>query len=96
MLIQRLKKISDKITDYYNRKEYTKSGASKHANAIAKAHDARDAAKKKIDPNYPKSVSGNKRLRGVDKAISKLQHGKLTNEQMEEIEALAAKHGLGE
>lgn len=92
----KVKKISAKITDYYNRKEYTKSGASKHANAIAKAHDARDAAKKKIDPNYPKSVSGNKRLRGVDKAISKLQHGKLTNEQMEEIEMLAAKHGLGE
>ena len=91
-----VKKISDKISDYYNRREYTKSGASKHEKAISKAHDARDAAKKKLDPNYPKSASGNKRLRGVEKAVSKLQYGKLTNEQVAEIEALAAKHGLGE
>ena len=89
-------KISDKIRDYYDRREYTKSGESKHRKAINKAHDEREVAKKKLDPEYPKSVNGNKRLRGIEKAASKLTHGKLTNEQMEEIEALAAKHGLGE
>jgi hypothetical protein len=94
----KVKKISDKIRDYYNRKEYTRSGASKHAKAIDNAHDAREAAKKKLDPNYPKSAErgGHKRLHNIDKAVEKLTRGKLTNEQMEEIEMLAAKHGLGE
>lgn len=77
----KVKAISDKISDYYNRREYTKSGASVYRKQIDNARDKRETTKKKLDPDYPKSVSGHKRSNNIDKAIRKLQNGKLTEDE---------------
>jgi hypothetical protein len=76
-----VKKQSDKISDYYSRKEYTKSGDSKYRKQIDKAREDKYKAMNKIDPNIHKTGSQGaaKRSRGIEKAIKKLTSGKLTN-----------------
>lgn len=89
-------KLNKKIGAWYDKRQYDKRGANIHQDKINKARDDIEATKKEVDPSYPKSVNTHKRYNGVEKALNKLTRGKLTNEQMEEIETLAAKHGLGE
>ena len=72
-----------KLSDYYGRKEYTKSGESKHRKQIDKTRADIEKTKKKLDPEYPKSVSTGKRYKGIETAIDKLRHGKLTNEDLD-------------
>lgn len=85
-----VKKHSDKISDYYNRREYTKSGESKYRKQIDKARENKKAAMDKLDPNLRKTgaVGASKRMRGIDKAIDKMRYGKMTNEALtvEEVE----------
>lgn len=69
----------EKIRGWYDDRRYTKSGDSVHRSKIDKARANIEDRKKKIDPDYPKSVNGHKRLRGVDRAVDKLRHGKLTD-----------------
>ena len=80
----KVKKISDKLSDLYNRREYTKSGDSKHRYQIDKGHNDIETTKKKLDPNYPKSAErgGLRRSNNIEKASNKLRYGKLTNEQV--------------
>lgn len=85
-----VKKHSDKISDYYSRREYTKSGESKYRKQIDKARENKKAAMDKIDPNLHKTgaAGASKRMRGIDKAIDKMRYGKMTNEALtvEEVE----------
>lgn len=77
----KVKEILDKRRELYNRREYTKSGDSKHRKTIDKLWAKEPEVKKKLDPNYPKSGSQGaiKRGRGIEAAIKKLTQGKLTN-----------------
>lgn len=86
----------EELKDFMASRSYTKSGESLYRKAIDNTHDKIEAIKKKIDPEYPKSANPAQRGRKVDKALDKLRSGKLTNDQMDEIESLAIKHGLGE
>lgn len=76
-----VKKQSDKISDYYNRREYTKTGESKYRNQIEKARENKKKAMDKIDPNIHKTgeQGAAKRRKGIEKAIKKLTSGNLTN-----------------
>lgn len=76
-----VKKQSDKISDYYSRREYTKSGESKYRKQIDKAYENKKKAMDKLDPNLDKtgSIGAAKRRRGIEKAIKKLTTGNLTN-----------------
>lgn len=76
-------KLQSKLSDYYNRREYTKSGDSKHRKAIDATHQKIYDTKKVIDPEYPDSISAGKRNNGVGKAVKKLQYGKLTEESLD-------------
>lgn len=85
----KVKALQAKVSDYHKRREYTKSGENRHHKAIDNARDAQVARKKKLDPEYPKSVSTHKRRTGVEKATHKLTAGKLTNEDVESIDELS-------
>ena len=77
--LPKVKKQSEKLTDYYGRREYTKTGASKYEKQIMKAHSEKDRLKREADPNYPESVRTYKRDSGIDAAIDKLRKGKSQN-----------------
>lgn len=79
--LPQVKKYKDKIMDYHNRKEYNSRGESIHQAKIDRAREKVELAKKKEDPNYPKSVISGRRYNGIANALGKLQHGKLTNEE---------------
>jgi len=68
-----------KRSELYSRKEYTRTGESKHRGAIDKTREKEKSLKQKKDPNYPESVTP-KRYRGIERAVKKLQSGKLTDE----------------
>lgn len=73
--------LAAKRSELYKRGEYDKRGNSKHQTAISKTRDDENKRKKKLDPNYPKSVYTGKRNTGIDTAIKKLRHGNLSNVQ---------------
>lgn len=77
--------IKAKVSDWYNDRRYKDDGRSIHRSKIDKGRQDIEARKKKIDPDYPKSTQGNKRHSAIDRAIKKLQYGKLTNEEALEI-----------
>lgn len=72
--------LKQKLSDLYAEKRFDKKGNFVNRPKIDKTTDAIAAAKKKLDPNYPKSISTHKRRKGIDKAIDKLQYGKMTEE----------------
>lgn len=72
--------LKQKLSDLYAEKRFDKKGNYVNRPKIDKTTDAIAAAKKKLDPNYPKSISTHKRRKGIDKAIDKLQYGKMTEE----------------
>jgi hypothetical protein len=74
-----VKKFSDERRDYYNRREYNKYGESKHRAKIEKTYDKEAKAMDKLDPNHRKTTAFGKRQRGVEKALKKLETGKLTD-----------------
>jgi hypothetical protein len=75
-----------KRSELYGRREYTKDGDSKHRVAIDKTYDKENQIKQKLDPNYPESVTP-KRHHDIEKAIKKLQYGKMSNESVDLDEA---------
>jgi hypothetical protein len=76
----RVANMNDKITDLYNTREYTNSGKLKNRNKVSTLRMKIDARKKQIDPDFPKSINTSKRHAGIEKALKKLQSGKLTDE----------------
>lgn len=75
----KVKAISDKIKGYYDAHSYTKAGKNVYHKSIEKERVNKEKTKKKLDPDYPKSTNGHKRLRNIEKAVKKLTTGKLTN-----------------
>lgn len=73
-----VKKITDKRSELYGRKDYDKHGRSKHRDAINKTYDKEAEAKRKLDPDYVKNTNHGKRYRGIEKAAHKLRYGKMT------------------
>lgn len=80
-----VKKITDKRSEYYARKEYDSRGRSKHQNAINNTYEKEGKAKEKLDPNYLKTTNHGKRSRGIEKALNKLSSGKLSENDITEI-----------
>lgn len=75
-----VKKHAEKRSEYYQRRDYTASGESKHRDKIANTHKRESEAKAKLDPDHKKNTNYGKRFKGIEKAVKKLQHGKLTDE----------------
>ena len=83
----KVKEKNDMISDLYNKREYTKDGRSKHTAKIGALRVGIEKIKTKIDPNYPKSVNLYKRNKGIETAIKKLTHGKLSEAIEEYMES---------
>lgn len=85
----KVKELQGKVSNWYKDRVYRKDGTSIHANKIVKARADIEKQKKKIDPEYPGSVNTGKRYKGIEKAVDKLQRGKLTDsdsKQTKEVE----------
>lgn len=66
--------LQSKLSDYYGRREYTKTGDSKYRKQINALHQKIHDTKKKIDPNFPKSTI--QKHRGIEKAVTRLTNNK--------------------
>lgn len=74
----KVQKLSAKVTDYVNRREYTASGASKHRSKIDAAQRKIYDRKKELDPQYPQSTF--LKTRGVEKALNRLANNRKLTE----------------
>lgn len=64
-------------------KDYKKDGSSKHRATIDKLSNKIETQKKKIDPDYPKSVLTHTRYKGIEKATDRLKYGKKITEEFD-------------
>lgn len=74
----KVSKLKQKISDLYADRRHNKNGDNIHRKKINSLQDKEKEEKKKLDPAWPKSVLTGKRHNGIDKAVNKLQYGKLT------------------
>lgn len=88
----KVKALSDKWRDYFNRREYTASGDSKYRKQLDSTSKKIEDRKKALDPDYPNSTLTSKRRMGVDTAIKKLQYGKLSEGAIKDAETALANH----
>lgn len=82
-----VQKLRQKRLEYWQRREYDKKGRSKHQDQINNTFAKEHEAKQKLDPNYPRSVDNGRRFRGIDRALKKLQSGKLSEDEITEDKA---------
>lgn len=64
-------------------RDYNKDGTSKHRATIDKLTQSIEKQKKKIDPDYPKSVLTHTRYKGIDRAVKRLQTGTKLSEEFD-------------
>ncbi len=77
---EKVKALRDKVKGYYDTRKYTRDGRHVHRTKIDSAYAQIEKRKKKLDPDYPKSIMTGKRKDGIRRALDKLQSGKLSED----------------